>query len=85
VAGELIGSDRETPAGQLTFRFADPSIAPQLSGRSWSWVSPVTPTNAGGTYTFQYFVGDGAQETPGTLTIHVSPAPAPPPPPPPAA
>jgi hypothetical protein len=79
VGGELAGSDRETPPGQLSFRFVDAN-APTLSGRTWSWTAPAVGTPMD--YVFTYIVSDGTQETQGTLTIHVAPPPPPPPPPP---
>jgi hypothetical protein len=68
--GDLDGADRETPAGQLAFRFIDPN-APQLTGRTWSWAAAPGP----GSYVFRYVVNDGTQDSAeGTLTIHVAAA-----------
>jgi hypothetical protein len=68
--GDLVGSDRETPAEQLGFRFIDAN-APQLTGRTWSWAAAPAP----GSYVFRYVVNDGAQDSAeGTLTIHVAAA-----------
>jgi hypothetical protein len=71
VGGDLAGADRETPDGQLTFRFVEPG-APSLNGRTWSW------TAGPGDYVFHYIVNDGTQDSEqGTLTIHLAPAPPP--------
>jgi hypothetical protein len=70
--GFFKGSDRETPADQLTYRFLDAG-APQVDPATRHWIFP--PGAALGTYTFHFVVNDGSQDSePAILTIEVTPA-----------